>query len=146
MVNVTSIYGPINTTFEATVTTALTGITVDIAKPNQIYKPTLGTPYVKLYLLPIEHTEIDVLGADFWETYEGLYQINVFTPAGRLGTSADTITDALVAGFISGKCINTGEFSLRIIRAWRLDTLEETSWFQTPVRIRWTAEIPRTRP
>lgn len=145
MVNVVQIYGPINTAVKAKVDTLLTDI-ADVVGPNEIYKPTIGQPYVKLYLLPIEHTEIDILGKDFWETYEGLYQISVFTPAGRLSTSADTITDTLVAGFVSGIFIDTGEFNLRIIRAWRLDTLEESNWFQTPVRIRWTAEIPRTRP
>lgn len=144
MVNVTSIYGPINATFETQIT-AILGGSADVVAPNEIYKPMIGSPYVKLYLLPIEHSQIDILGSEFWETYEGLYQISVFTPAGRLSTVADSITDALVAGFVSGKFFDTGEFNLRIIRAWRLDTLEETNWFQSPVRIRWTAEIPRTR-
>lgn len=141
MTNVTDVYAPIVTAFATEVATAVGSVVV--VASNDIYKPLIGTPYVKTYLLPIEHTDRDVLGTDFWETIEGFFQVSVFTPAGRGTAAADAITDDLFAHFVSGKRIDTGEFNLRIIRAWRTDSLEETDWYGTPVRIRWTAELPR---
>lgn len=70
---------------------------VDVAFENLVYTPTTGKAYLAGFLLPAQ-TQNPSQGGKH-RHYTGVYQVSIYTPAGKGSTAASALTNAIEALF-----------------------------------------------
>ena len=103
----------------------------DIAFPNVPYEPEAGTTYLRPTFLPAETLQA-ALGDDGKDITVGIYQVDVFNPAGAGRTSVpDTIADH----FKRGTNLAYNGTTLRVQSVSILSATIDGSWQIVPVSI-----------
>ncbi|HCJ7745409.1 TPA: DUF4128 domain-containing protein [Citrobacter freundii] len=87
-------------------------IDMPIAWPNIIFEPPDDVPYGRVYILPAQ-----TIGQDFagqLRTYQGIFQVNIVTPAGIGVGKARTFSSVIAGGFSEGLALVAGDLTVYI--------------------------------
>lgn len=123
---------------------ASASITIEVAHQNSSFKPTKATDvYWTTNILEVESTERSMF-TTFQEELEGLFQITVFSPAGKDTTKSDISMNLLDSGFIAGDQYSYDGGYVEILRMWQAPKVIDGSHFMEPYTIRWSSWINRT--
>jgi hypothetical protein len=118
--------------------TFATAQSLAVAWPNTGHEPTVGTPWIRPTLLP-GWPEAAALGADADNYQSGLYQVDIFTPAGEGTEDARDYADAMITSFKRGTTLTYSGVTVRIKRAGIEASRQEPEWVVLPVLIAWFA-------
>lgn len=112
-----------------------------IASEGVTYTKKLGTPWVRMKMLPNE-TINDSIGVNFVQTLSGLAQFDIFysrNPAPDVAiTSCRTVAEAIVTSFLPATHVD-GSDQIIFDNVWVEASREETAWIQMPVMVRYHA-------
>lgn len=109
-----------------------------VAYPNAEFTPMQGVLWYRPTFLPAESEQAE-LGTNGRNRLQGLYQVDVFAPAGEGQKAAETAADAVVTAFKRGTNLPSGSLTVRLERAWREAAIEEADWYHVPVMVAWYA-------
>lgn len=98
--------------------------------------------YARSTLLPAE-TETSTIGPGGYDTYQGLYQVDLFFPINEGAKAVNYMVDSIIAAFPKGSLSTQDGVQLRIVNYWREASLETDNWFMVPVVIQWESFIQR---
>ncbi|WP_318378819.1 DUF4128 domain-containing protein [Enterobacter sp.] len=87
-------------------------INMPVAWPNIAFDPPDDGPYGRVYILPAQ-----TIGQDFagqLRTYQGVFQVNIVTPAGTGVSKARSFADAVAGGFPEGLPLVDGDLTVYI--------------------------------
>jgi hypothetical protein len=112
--------------------------TAPIAWEGVKYDPPNG-PFLQPYLLPAE-TFTPTMG-DTFERLEGVFQVNVNTPAGSGSGVAENLAEQVLALFRRGEALTSGGVTVVIQKSWRGAGTSDGVWYRIPVSIRFWANI-----
>jgi hypothetical protein len=98
------------------------------------FTPTIGTPYARMTLFPTQGRAAVIGGA--LVRHQGLFQVDLFYPAG-LGTgAAETVADAVKAVFIAGLSVTQGSETVTIEYAERAAAIQQNAdWLMVPITV-----------
>jgi len=106
-----------------------------VAWENKTYDPVIGTLYVRPTLLPGETTQA-TLGAQGEDQNIGIYQVDVFAPAGTGKNAAIVMADTIANHFKRGSDLVYNGRTVRIRNVSRLvGTNNADGWYQIPIEI-----------
>lgn len=113
---------------------------------NKTYSPTVGTPYLRAWLLPAE-TDVVTLGQSPFQQRTGIFQVDVVYPAGSVGKQwegwglAKAKAAQVVAAFTAGTKFTYNALEVTCEKAWPSSGREEgNSWYHIPVNVRYRCE------
>lgn len=107
-----------------------------VAWENVHFTPTIGSPYLKPFLLPGEPIQAEI-GENGRNRHVGVFQISLFYPAGNGIGLADTMRDGIIEHFKRGTILTNGVINVEIIKAYGGPILEEPGWMHRPITIRY---------
>jgi len=111
--------------------------TLPVAWENVEYAPTVGTPYLRAYLLPAE-SEVITLGASPYIERRGIFQVDCVYPVGAGWSAAKTQAAAIVAAFPAGVSFVYNGLTVRVDRSWPGPGMPDANgWYKVPVSIRY---------
>lgn len=102
----------------------------------------VGARYTRSTLLPIETVPLSI-GVTGFDTFAGLYQVDIFTPFEDGVNGPNFICDAIIAAFPAATQLIGSGITLRIMSYWRETAQQSTNYYMLPVVIRWDAYIQR---
>ncbi len=109
-----------------------------IAFENVQFTPPDG-PWLRGTILPGQ-TAQGSMGDDGYNTYQGLYQVSVFTPRNTGRAQALELVTQIIEHFHRGRVLDfIPGIKVRIGVASRLAAQTEANWYHVPVQIAWTA-------
>jgi hypothetical protein len=105
-----------------------------------IKAPVLGTPYLRVHLLPAE-TDVITIGETPWQQFQGIFQVSVLYPINiGFGTPKGKAAE-VVAVFKAGTVINYNTLRVICEKVWPSSGMQEdTSWYHIPVNVRYRCE------
>ena len=110
----------------------------DVAWPNRVYTPVIGTTYLRPSLLPSDTTAATV-GASGTDLNIGVYQVDVFVEAGK-GKSAGMVQADLIADhFKRDTELTYNSRTVTIKNVSQSPASVDGGWFQIPVNIEYYA-------
>ena len=116
---------------------------VDIAWPNGEYKPVVGTPYAKLFLLPNQPSSV-TNGQDGYDVHTGVFQVSLFYPKSKTDfpsiRAADTIESAYQQ-YVRGSYLSSGGVSVRITSVGIGTASADEAWYFVPININYESYI-----
>jgi hypothetical protein len=96
--------------------------------------------YCKATVLPAEIVT-PALGLSAPQRYEGIFQVSVFTPAGKGTKTADDLVSLLLSRYPRGTSLVYSGVSVLILKSWRGPGIDGESYFQIPVSIRFQSYL-----
>jgi len=100
---------------------------------NVNYDPTPGVPWVRERILPAQ-PEVWTLG----ERQEiGIYQVDVFVPAGGDTTIGDSIAASVRGAFEIGREMTKDGVTVGVRWSTVQPSTQDGDWYQVPVDIHW---------
>jgi len=105
----------------------------DIAWPNINYKPKAGTAYLTCFMLPGAFNQAS-MGATGKDVQVGIFQINVFIPA---GDGRSQLPDAVADHFKRGTVLSYNGTDIRIRAASIGPAGVDGAWYIVPVSINY---------
>lgn len=129
-----SIYNDIRRALEAT----LAGITdiPDIAWENTNYEPQTGSSFVQPVFTPTNRVPA-VRGSNPQQYYNGLFSVNVFTPADQGPGAGDELANTIIEAFDATTDLTANGKTISIRQAERTEGYKSYAHFLTPVNIYW---------
>lgn len=109
-----------------------------VAWENIAYTPVTGTTYLRPYLLPAEPFQAEI-GSNGQNRHTGIYQINIFAPAGCGTATVNTLRDALINHFKRGTVLTYSGISVTCEKAFAGPMPTETDWVRIPITVRYRA-------
>ena len=114
---------------------------IDVAFENITYGPTVGKSYLAGFLLPAETVNPSAGGSH--SRYSGVYQVSVYTEAGKGSTAASALVNSIVNLFPCPTTIKQGSINVHI------DTTPSAAsgrpdgngFWMVPVTIKYRAEV-----
>jgi hypothetical protein len=107
-----------------------------IAWENVEYKPTVGTAYFRVWMLPAE-TEVVTLGQSPWQLRLGVFQVSVFYPIG-VGFVVPKVKAAeVVAAFKANTSFVFNGLTVIIDKSWPAPGFADGVWYHIPVSVRY---------
>lgn len=111
-----------------------------VAWENVPFTPTIGTPYIKPFLLPGEPFQCEI-GTEGANRHPGVYQISVFAPAGKSVSQIDTLVSSLCTHFKRGtKLSYYAGCTITILKAYPSPMMTETDWVHVPITIQYRVD------
>lgn len=107
-----------------------------IASPNVDYTPVVGTSFIRSTLLPAQTLQASI-GIDGTNRYQGVYQVDVFSPQGTGPAAGIALVDEIIELFPRGLSLSTDDITVRVATSSVLPAREEPDWYQIPVSIDW---------
>lgn len=118
---------------------SLTSIaSANIVYINKAYNPTQGTSFAQALMLFGEPFQAS-LGTFGKQRYEGVFQINVYTPIDDGRTTLNTILSELRGLYKRGTTLTNDNISVECKSTWEGNPLEGEGWYMVPVSVRWYA-------
>lgn len=113
------------------------GFPTQVSYEGALFTSTIGTPWAKLKLLPVDDGPFSVSGAIRYAY--GLFQVDVNYPArGSPGTlTVEQAADNVIAVFKPGTHLESGSTLVTIDRAKRGPIIISEDWLCLPVTISW---------
>ncbi len=118
-------------TWAATQTTA-----PGIAEPNRIFKPPVGTPWVRVGFLPAQPWPAG-LGVDALNENKGLFQFSLHYPLDDAWGKPTKMVDSLCNAFKRGTRLIEGTCAVTIEKSWPSAGWQDGSFFITPISVAW---------
>lgn len=106
----------------------------DVAWEGRPYTVTVGTPYIRERLIPVD-SEVATLGKDGWTEESFIYLLQIVWPMGGRLSEAEDLADSVRVRFYSGAGVGTPVMNGRITGAERRAVMVEPDWMHVPVRV-----------
>jgi hypothetical protein len=112
--------------------------TIGISWENTNFTPTNGVGYIETWLLPIP-TKAITLGPEYWEEFNGIFQITCVYPSGRGTNDAKTKAAAIKTHFKRGTTFTYNNITVKIREAYPASGYysEDGSWYRVPCTIEY---------
>lgn len=115
---------------------ALSGVP-EIDYENVTYKPVIGTPYLRVRLIPANNLPAGV-GVDAPNRSEGIFTIDIFRPTNDGSQSAGTLAQSIIDQFARGSTLTESGTSVKIKNTEiRSAPIESGDWYLTPITVNW---------
>jgi hypothetical protein len=122
------------------ISAALDSHTNDLSLPtaweNSGYEPTIGTLYIRPTILPANTFQAG-LGASGLDDNFGIYQIDIFSEAGKGKGAAIIKADVIANAFKRGTVLTYNGVSVRLGNVSRGSGSRDGAWFVLPVFINY---------
>jgi len=109
---------------------------IRMVSENESYTPTLGTPYLKTWVMPVP-TETITLGPDGVHWYIGVFQISCYYPQAFGSNDAKVMAGRLVSHFFRGTQVTYNNILVKMRQAWVNPGFQEDAWYVVPVSINY---------
>jgi hypothetical protein len=106
----------------------------DVAWPNAVYTPTIGTMYLRPTFLPGD-TDPAAIGSTAQDVTSGLYQIDIYAESGRGQIEILEMADRIADQFKRGSVLTYNGVNVRVVRTSRGGATVRDGWFVLPVTI-----------
>jgi hypothetical protein len=103
---------------------------------NTEYDPSIVTPHLRSWLLPVETMPI-TLGPTCVHEYAGIFQVTCFYPKGFGFNTAKTMAGKVISHFYRGRQITYNNILVRVLRSWVEPGFEVTEYYSVPCSIRY---------
>lgn len=110
-----------------------------IALEGYPYEPTTGTTYFRETLV-FQDSRLTSLGAFGRLKHEGVWMVDIYTPAGKGTALADDWADKLTTLFAAGVNMTKSGTTVRVTRAFAGPAQHPVNWVMRPCMIDWFAE------
>lgn len=110
----------------------------EVAWENVSYKPTIGTPYLRPWLLPAEPHSAG-LGDAAQNVERGVYQISLFYPVGKGTKDIYAMATDLRSHFKRGIKLNYNGQLLTITKSYPSPMQQDSDWLHLPMNIAFYA-------
>lgn len=108
---------------------------------NAIFKPTTGTSWVRMTLIPFTSRPA-VRGPTPQILHTGSFVVDLFTPEGGGAAEAETLADAVRARFNVDTVLTSGSANVRFRYSERGQGVVDSPWYRLPVDVRWYCYEP----
>lgn len=114
---------------------------IDVAFENVKYEPTVGKSYLAGFLLPADTVNPSAGGGH--SRYSGIYQVNVYTEAGKGSTAASALVNSIVSLFPRPTTITQGGINVHIDNTPSAASgrPDGNGFWLVPVTIKYRAEV-----
>lgn len=114
---------------------------VDVAFENIAYMPTTGKAYMAGFLLPAE-TQNPTQGGKH-RHYNGIYQVSIYTQAGKGSTAASALTNAIEALFACPTTMTQAGINVHVNKtpSAAQGRPDGNGFWMTPVTINYHANV-----
>jgi Bacteriophage related domain of unknown function len=110
-----------------------------IAWENTDYNPTVGTLYLRPWLIPAEPEVLCLGSSPPWQARKGIFQVSVFSPIGVGFGAAKAKAAEIVAAFQANSSFVYNGLTVIIRKSWPGQGIrEEDGWYHVPVSISYT--------
>ena len=113
-----------------------------VAWDNTSFTPQAGILWLSPHLLPGE-PGLAGLGEQGLQRLRGIYQVNLFTPAGQGTGAASQLVDRLCALFPPGLDLSQGELVITCRKSGPAPAQRQGLWRLLPLRVWWWCFCPR---
>ena len=111
-----------------------------VAWPNRPFEPVVGTRWYRASFLPGEPFAAGI-GEHAANRHGGIFQVDVFEPVGAGEGAAITAAERIAAVYKRDTALTYSGVIVRIEKSWVEPAMQESDWFQAPVRIQWRADV-----
>jgi hypothetical protein len=112
---------------------------IDVAYPNINFMPRPRMPYLRPWMLPAPTISASLIAPGSMD-FKGIFQIDVFWPAGQGLIQALEKSAAIIAHFATTRLIYQDGFAVQINEApYASPAMQEPGWVHIPVSIRFRA-------
>jgi hypothetical protein len=109
-----------------------------VAWENASYKPVEGVTFIRETILPSDTIQ-GSLGSTGYDQHLGVYQVDVFAPAGKGKGEAIQMADSIADHFKRGTDLTHNGVTVRLGNVSRRSGLRDGSWWIVPVSIRYSS-------
>ena len=109
-----------------------------IQTENEISRAEDRQPFIRTTLLPARPNRLTV-GVAGKDELIGLYQVDIFYPAGTGAMSAFIDADTLVTAFPRTWTYTSGTSTLRVTQSWVETRGQISNWYSLAVSLSWSA-------
>lgn len=102
-----------------------------------------NTPYVRTFLIPSQ-TIVNSLGINGYDLYNGIFQINIYTPYNDGTNYFNALADRIISAMPRDTILVDGSICVRIKTITRYGSTTSSNWWMTPVEIEWECFIQRS--
>lgn len=100
-----------------------------------VFTSTTGIPWARMTVMPTSGRPFSVSAAD--TAHMGLFQVDIFVPAGQGTAAAEIAADAVRAVFRAGTNLFQGRERIQIDYSERAQALQQADWIVCPVTVGW---------
>lgn len=119
------------------VATPVPGVaTADVVFENVKYRPTTGTKYARVYVLPAKTTQASV-GTGALKRRPGVAQVSLYYPEGSGPKAAEEAAQALEDGLAVGTVLTKNSTRVEVTNVSRGPGAPEDDWYVVPVSVAW---------
>jgi len=112
-----------------------------VAYQNSPFTPHSGQLYLRAFLIPADTGSDDLAGEH--RRYQGLFQVNVVSPAGQGSGEAETIVMQLADLFPVNMLLNDGDFTVQIVEpVAQGPEIQDATEYTTPAGFGYRAATP----
>lgn len=112
-----------------------------VAYQNSPFTPQSGQLYLRTFLIPADTGSDDLAGEH--RRYQGLFQVNVVSPAGQGSGQAETIVMQLADLFPVNMLLSDGDFSVQIVEpVAQGPEIQDATEYTTPASFSYRADTP----
>jgi hypothetical protein len=116
------------------------GKPTNVAFPNVPFTPPVNKGFFVLSFLPGE-PEPAGMGTEAHNRFEGLYQIDIYSPIGKGEDEVNAKYEALARLFERGKCFD--DVVIQKIYCPMREPEEELAVYRATVRVEWSCDLPK---
>jgi hypothetical protein len=111
---------------------------LNIVWENTEFSPTIGTPFLRTWLIS-NPTINSSLGPRGFSEYNGIFQVDCFYPIGSGWGSARTKADTICSLFKRGTTVTYNKIEVRIWRSYPEPALIDGDWYRLPISIHYSS-------
>lgn len=113
---------------------------IDVSRPNEKYKPSEGTGFIKVDFLPAT-TETEAIGQGAKTRHTGIYQLMLTLPKYESFSKAKGLIDGLKTFFKMSTAIVYNGVALRVTKFQVNQHKDDDTWFYQPVSIYYRTDL-----
>lgn len=117
-----------------------TAYPIDIVYPNTDYTPTIGTPFLQVFFLHGDTTQVEI-GTDSDDRAPGIYQVNLNVQSNEGSGEATTIITQLKEYFKRGTIASYNGLNVRITSFNIGSNASDGDWYREVINIVFRADI-----
>ena len=110
----------------------------DVAWPNYEYEPEHGTSWLRPTLLPAN----TVANTTTSDRHTGIYQVDVFTEAGKGSSAGKALVDLVADQFKPGTQLTYNGTVVEVLTVGAVGARTEGAWYHIPVEVRYISQTP----
>jgi hypothetical protein len=108
-----------------------------VAWSNRVYEPVTGTLYLRPTHLPSDTSAATIGGTASTDLNPGIYQVDVFAPAGEGKNEAYVMADLVADHLKRDTELTYNSRTIRIKNVSIAPALQDGGWYQVPVTIEY---------